>query len=49
MLGNNYYYKKKKSKTEYIFESKLGINLFEPINVYRDPGNYSKMKRTVCN
>ena len=49
MLGNNYYYKKKKSKTEYIFESKLGINLFEPINVYRDPGNYSKMKRTICN
>ena len=47
MLGNKYY-KKKNSKREYIFKSKFGFNLFEPINKKRSPKEFKAMEKSIC-
>ena len=47
MLGNNYY-KKKNRNSNQIFQSNLGINLFDPININRSPRNYQKMEQNIC-
>ena len=47
MLGNNYY-KKKNRNSNQIFQSNLGINLFDSININRSPRNYEKMEQNIC-
>ena len=47
MLGN-VYYKNNDKKTNYIFKSNLGINLFDPINSERSPKNYKNMNKKSC-
>ena len=47
MLGNEYY-KPNNNKTNYIFKSNLGINLFDPINSIRSPKDYVNMNKKTC-
>ena len=47
MLGNNYF-KKKNSKSNYIFQATYGINLFQKINKKRSPNNYESMEKNIC-
>ena len=47
MLGNNYL-KNNEEKSNFIFKSKRGISLFEPIIHKRYPKDYYKMKKTIC-
>ena len=44
MLGNDYF-KAEDPDSTYIFKSKLGVNLFQPINPKRSPEKYKKMKK----
>ena len=46
MLGNNYFINNK--KTDYIFKSKYGSSLFEPINQKSSPKFYSNMEKSIC-
>ena len=47
MLGNDYF-KAEDPDSTYIFKSKLGVNLFQPINPKRSPEKYKKMKKGFC-
>ena len=47
MLGYNYF-DENNSKNDYIFKSKFGISLFEPINSKRKPSDYKKMRKNIC-
>ena len=47
MLGNKYYIPNDE-KTNYIFKSDLGINLFDPINSKRSPKDYVNMNKETC-
>ena len=47
MLGNNYY-NNKDIKIDYISKTKLGINLFDPINKKRSPRNYKNTWKGIC-
>ena len=47
MLGYNYF-DENNSKNDYIFKSKFGLSLFEPINSKRKPSDYKKMRKNIC-
>ena len=47
MLGKKYFLKKK-FRSDYIFKSKFGTNLFESINNKRNPKNYKQMETNIC-
>jgi hypothetical protein len=47
MLGNNYFTKQRR-RNKFIIKSKLGLNLFGPINLKRTPKNFNKMEQDIC-